>query len=124
MKQRLKKVDNSGRLARPWYLERSTPFPYDDFNALLHQFAPPSLINIETKSPYIVSSTPSPHRQTISPSYSLAPKHLLNCTLFKSLITNQAHLIEPYNQEIKVQATTKDIKREDRCCTKSPPQEA
>ena len=48
---------------------------------------------------------------------------LLNCTFSKSLTNNQAKLIVPYNQAINVRIITKDIKKEDRLCMKSPPKE-
>ena len=40
------------------------------------------------------------------------------------LTHNQLNLEEPYIQGIKVQVTTKDIKKEDRVCMKSPTSEA
>ena len=36
------------------------------------------------------------------------------------MINHQANLIEPYTQGINVQITTKDIKKEDKLCMKSP----
>ena len=60
---------------------------------------------------------------TNSPPLSLSQstnKHLLKCIFSKSLTHNHANLRESYNQEIKRKAATKDIKKEDRFCMKSP----
>ena len=48
-------------------------------------------------------------------------KHLLYFTFSNSLTNNQANLRELYNHPIKVQVTTKDVKKEDRFCKKSSP---
>ena len=53
-----------------------------------------------------------------------SPRFHLHCTFSNSLIKNLANLTEPYNQGIKVQVTTEDLKQEYTLCMKSPPPEA
>ena len=48
-------------------------------------------------------------------------KHLLYCTFSNSLTNNYANLTEPFNQGIKLQVTTEDVKKEDKLFMKSPP---
>ena len=73
-------------------------------------------------------ATPSSPSKTSSPGYSLAPRlrlhghtkrHFLNWAFPKSLTNNEANLTEPHNQDIKVQVTTKDMKRKT-CFTWNP----
>ena len=106
-------------------------FPPCDKFKLSFLFAPPGPINITTMARQHTRFRPTPslftcHQAKLTPqvrSPLTYKQHLLNCTFSQSLTNNQANLLETYNQGIQVQITMKDIKKDDRLCMKSLPQE-
>ena len=120
---------------------RTLPFPKNWSPTFVACFTTPSLCSSKfhkydnyDKAPCMMSSYPWYNKanlfarlftchadQTNSPPL---PRHtnkgLLKCTFPKNLAYNLRNLKELYNQGIKAQVTTKDIKKEDRLCMKSP----